>query len=395
MAPALYRVLHLIHSQQRRGAEVFAAQLASCLEEKGLFQNGLCSLYHNADSNGSNGLPVGELPVYGLGGQNGGFRKLGLDPQLASRLYGALRRFRPHILIAHGSDILKYAACAGFFYRKAATVYRNIGTASMWASSTFKVNLNRMFLGQVDAVVSVSKYTRQDFINVYHFPEERVTFIPNGVDTSDFDSCSRDLVRTQVRQELGLSSTDTVLISVGNLSEEKVHAGLLPVVKDLQRAGLVDHLVLVGDGPLRQGPEQQAAQLGISEQAHFLGRRSDIARVLTAADLFVLPSKTEGMPGVLIEAGLAGLPSVAFDVGGVSEVVERRVTGLLTPPGDNAGLAKNLTALCWNPQLRRVVGDAARRRCREFFSIPKVASQYEELFLRMLSNSSGAKNGRS
>jgi glycosyltransferase involved in cell wall biosynthesis len=287
MAPARYRVLHLIHSQQRRGAEVFAVQLASRLEEKGLFQNGLCSLYRNGDSS----LPVGELPVYRLGGQSGVFHKLGLDPQLVSRLWGTLRRFRPHILIAHGSDTLKYAACAGFFYRNVATIYRNIGTSSMWAHSAFKVNLNRIFLGQVDAVVSVSEYTRQDFINVYQLPQERVALIPNGVDTSDFDNCARDLVRTQVRQELRLSPTDTVLISVGSLSAEKGHTGLLPVVRDLQRAGLVDHLVLVGDGPLRQGLEQQTGQLGLSQRALFLGWQSDIARVLAAADFLSCPAR--------------------------------------------------------------------------------------------------------
>jgi glycosyltransferase involved in cell wall biosynthesis len=101
------------------------------------------------------------------------------------------------------------------------------------------------------------------------------------------------------------------------------------------------------------------------------------------------------MPAVLIEVGLAGLPSVAFDVGGVSEVVEHQVTGLLASPGDYAGLAKNLAALCQDPQLRRAMGDVARQRCRELFSMPKVVSQYEALLLRMLVNSTGAKNGHS
>ena len=376
--------MHLVHSQQRRGAEVFAAQLASCLEERGHFKNGLCALYEDDDS-----LPVDDLPVFPLHGRSGVLDKAPLNPQLVFQLRNVMKKFQPQILVAHGSDTLKYSGTVSFFNRKVQSVYRNIGVASHWANSAAKVKLNRLFLSQINAVVSVSEYTRQDFIHVYHIPETRVICIPNGVDTSQFCTGDRFSMRRQVRQELGIGLEDLVLISVGNLSEEKGHSTLLPLVQDLNNAKLADHLLLLGEGPLRPELESQSRELGISDKVHLLGRRSDVGRMLAAADIFVLPSKSEGMPAVLIEAGLSGLPSVAFNVGGVAEVIEDRVTGLVVAFQDHREMGKKLAALCQDSQLRAKLGDSARQRCLELFSMQKVASEYEALFLKMLQNSAG------
>lgn len=374
-----YRVLHLVHSQQRRGAEVFAAELASCVEERGIFENGLCSLYEDNDD-----LPVDGLPVFQLNSSAGVLSKAPLNPRLVFQLRDVLKKFQPQVLVAHGSDTLKYTGAISLFNRKIRSVYRNIGIASHWANSSGKVYLNRLFLSQINAVVSVSEYTRQDFIDVYRTPEARVICIPNGVDTHQFCAGDRFSMRSQVRQEMGIGIEDLVLVSVGNLSEEKGHGTVLPIVQELNQTQLADHLLLLGDGPLSPDLESQARELGIADKVHFLGRRSDVGRVLAAADIFVLPSKSEGMPAVLIEAGLSGLPSVAFNVGGVVEVIEDQATGLVVPPQDHREMGKKLAALCRDSQLRAKMGEAARRRCLELFSIQKVASQYEALFLQLL-----------
>ncbi|MCH8898259.1 MAG: glycosyltransferase, partial [Chloroflexi bacterium] len=176
------RVLHLIHSDQPRGAEVFAVELASHIEGNGVFDNGICTLYPGRNRS----LPVGDLPMFRLDHRPGTLGRLGLDPGILRRLLRAMKEFRPDILVAHGSDTLKYSACASVFYRKAATIYRNIGTASIWANSPVKVGVNRLFLRRMDAVVSVSQYTGQDFMKLYCLPETRVTVIPNGVDAQAF-----------------------------------------------------------------------------------------------------------------------------------------------------------------------------------------------------------------
>ena len=377
------RVLHLIHSDQPRGAEVFAVELASHIEGNGVFDNGICTLYPGRNRS----LPVGDLPMFRLDHRPGTLGRLGLDPGILRRLLRAMKEFRPDILVAHGSDTLKYSACASVFYRKVATIYRNIGTASIWANSPVKVGVNRLFLRRMDAIVSVSQYTGRDFMNVYRLPPSRVTVIPNGVDAQAFQGVNQASARAQVRQELEIPESSIVLISVGNLSQEKGYADLLSFLGDLSPNGIENHLVLVGEGPLREPLQQQARQLGLADRVHFLGRRSDVPQLLSGSDLFVLPSKTEGMPAVLIEAGLAGLPSVAFNVGGVAEVVDHGVSGLLAAPGDQAGFSQALAWLCRDQGQRTLMGAAARDRCRERFDIHKIADDYQELFRRILSTS--------
>ena len=136
------------------------------MEGNGRFQNAVCALH----SGQGESLSVGDLPVFRLEGRPEAFHWAGLDPRLLFRLNGVMRKFQPDIVVAHGSDTLKYAAAASVFYRRAATIYRNIGTASVWANSSLRINLNRMFLRRMDFIVSVSQYTRRDFIKTYHLP---------------------------------------------------------------------------------------------------------------------------------------------------------------------------------------------------------------------------------
>lgn len=333
--------------------------------------------------------------MFRLEGRSGVLDRLGLDPGLLARLGGVIRDYRPEIVVAHGSDTLKYSACASIFHRQVAMLYRNIGTASVWANSTARVSLNRMLLRRMSGVVSVSEYTRRDFINVYRLPETQVVLIPNGVDAEEFQAEHLSPARGQVRQELGLSEKDLLLISVGNLSAEKGHEQLLANISDLAKYQLDVRLLIVGDGPLRQHLEFRSGELGLSNRVYFLGSRNDVPRLLASADLFVLTSETEGMPAVLIEAGMSGLPSVAFDVGGVAEVLNHGITGMLVAPGDQAGFGEALVKLCSDQDGRARMGDAARQRCRDLFDIRKVAMEYEELFQKKLKSAPREGNGNS
>ena len=380
MESAPYRVLHLINSHQRRGAEVFATQLACCMEQGGLFESGLFSIYGGGDP-----LPVNGLPLFNLDSRQRPFdSRLNLDIRTVAKLYQTMREFQPDVILAHGSSTLKHATLAGVLYRKATSVYRNIGAASSWSNSRAKIGFNRLLLKGIDAVVSVSQYTRQDFAQVYRYPEERLRFIANGVDVSPFEPVVLRSARFEVRKDLGLPPAAKVLINVGNLSWEKGQREFLTQFANGDGFGPDVHLLLVGDGPLRQALEQQIWQLKIHARVHILGTRSDVPRLLAAADVFILPSKTEGMPAVLIESGLAGLPSVAFDVGGVGEVVEHRVTGLLVPPGRLDMFSRSVSALCQDAFRRSEMGAAARQRCRERFDMRVIAEQYQEFMLGLV-----------
>jgi glycosyltransferase involved in cell wall biosynthesis len=215
------------------------------------------------------------------------------------------------------------------------------------------------------------------------------------VDAEEFQSQGLGAARDQVRQELGLSGQALLLISVGSLSAEKGHQHLLAGMGDLTRKQLDVHLMMVGDGPLRQQLELRSGELGLADRVHFLGSRHDVPRLLASADLFVLPSETEGMPAVLIEAGMSGLPSVAFNVGGVPEVLDPGVTGILVAPGDPTAFGEALAGMCLDRDGRAHMGDAARLRCRDLYDMSKVAREYEDLFLKVAKSGPREGNGYS
>jgi glycosyltransferase involved in cell wall biosynthesis len=161
------------------------------------------------------------------------------------------------------------------------------------------------------------------------------------------------------------------VVAIGALSPEKRVGDAIAAVATLPDV----HLLVVGDGPERADLAARAAAAAPG-RVQFAGTLPGPDAALAAADLLVLPSRTEGMPGVLIEAGLAGVAAVATDVGGVGQIVRDGETGVLVPPGDVAALADGVgRALARGHEL----GAAARRRCLSEFEIAPVAERWAAL----------------
>jgi glycosyltransferase involved in cell wall biosynthesis len=150
------------------------------------------------------------------------------------------------------------------------------------------------------------------------------------------------------------------------------------------------HLVLVGDGPLLQDLTALAASLGVGDAVHFAGYQPHSGPFLRAMDVFALTSRSEGMPQAVLEASVTGLPVVASRVGGLPEVIEEGVTGLMFPSGDDAALASALCGLLEDPARRRALGGAARARVEGTFSVARMAGDYHRAFLELL----GGRRGR-
>jgi glycosyltransferase involved in cell wall biosynthesis len=369
------RVLHLVDSDLRRGAETFAAELATALSE-GQTENVLCIVHPSGGGLSHDGLRTVTLGAT----DHKGWRLV--DLAAIRRLHRVLAEFKPDVLLAHGSTTAKYGAVARSMRRGAVSIYKNIGTVSFWSGSPLKARFSRMLLKRFDRVVSLSQITREDFIRVHRLSEHQVVVIPNGLDIAPFSLDSG--VREERRRELGLGEGDLALITVGSLTFEKDQARLLSLVKDIRSEGLPCHLLIAGEGPLRAELEIMADQLGISRYVRLLGLRKDVPALLAASDLFVLPSKTEGMPRVLIEAGLAGLASVSHDVGAVADVVENGVSGAVVPAGDYEAFKAETLALLRDPLRRKAMGEAARRHNMRVYDIKKVAQKYQELMISLL-----------
>ena len=214
----------------------------------------------------------------------------------------------------------------------------------------------------------------KDFlVSRYKLPCHRITVALNGVDTDFFQPSPN-----------GRPQGPPVLLSVARLVPDKDHDTLLRAFARLAQRHPEAQLRLVGNGPRRQVLEQKVQNLGLSGQVKFLPPEPDLRSLYHQADLFVLSSRAEALPNVILEAMAAGLPVVATRVGGVPEAVVPEATGLLVDPGDDTGLAGALARLLDDPAARRAMGRAARQRVLDHFSFPAMVNRHQDLWSRLL-----------
>ena len=183
------------------------------------------------------------------------------------------------------------------------------------------------------------------------------------------------------REELPVPAGALVGVMVARIDGRKGHTTLLHALARLRDSGANVCVWVVGDGSERQNAERLSGELGLtSDSVRFLGRRSDIDRLLAAADFFVLPSDIEGLPMSILEAMTHALPIVASNVGGVPELIDDGRHGLLVPAGDAASLARAIQRLRDDPDLRRLLGEAARHRACTDFSMSEMKRKYDLLY---------------
>jgi len=182
-----------------------------------------------------------------------------------------------------------------------------------------------------------------------------------------------------LRAEMGLES-GPVLLMAGRFTPQKNHALLLDALPALLARHPRATALLVGDGPLRGEVARAVAARGLSAHVRLLGERTDLADLMGAADLLILPSLFEGMPMVLLEAMASGLPAVATDIGGIADAVEGGTTGWLVPPGDAPALAAAIAAALDDPDARRAAGEAARRAHAARFAAARMVAETRALY---------------
>lgn len=345
------RVLHVVSSTQRRGAETFALDLAGALTSRGLTSQVVALVPGRAGA-------TLDLPVLG-------------DGALAPATLRALRRRArgTDVVVAHGSRTLP-ACAAALVGRRTPVVYRSIGDPAAWAGSGLRRVRTGVLLRRMAAVAVLWPGAGESVRALHGVPAGRVHVIPNGVPAERCPVPDGD-ARRAARRRLGLPPEAPVVAVIGALEPEKRVGDAIAAVAALDGA----HLVVVGDGPER-GSLEQLATAQAPGRVHFTGILPGPGEALAAADVVAVPSRTEGMPGVLIEAGLSGIAAVATDVGGISQIVSDGETGLLVAPGD---------VPCLTGALRRALaerarlGPAARRHCLATFEIGAVADRWVAL----------------
>ncbi len=233
----------------------------------------------------------------------------------------------------------------------------------------------------VDMVVAISQGVETALL-AGGVPRTRIRRIPSGVETARF--VSNEQARQQLRAALGLAPHDILVLTVGALTERKGHSTLFSAASMLQERGVRLRYVVCGEGSLRVSLEEQARALGLQEALHFSGFVSHVPDYLSAADIFVHVPLWEGLGVAVIEALAAALPVVASRVGGIPELVDDAVTGLLVPPQDAAALAVAIERLVHEPQWARTLGTKGQAFARAQFDVSVMAQANESLYHELL-----------
>lgn len=215
--------------------------------------------------------------------------------------------------------------------------------------------------------VTTSEFSRRHLQRMFGVPSHEVVIIPNGVSLSTMEAPGPRLdIREEVRRELHIPMSARLLLTVGRLSRQKGHALLIPAIEHIVREHPDVRFVWVGDGEDRAVLSAALAAAGVSAHVIMTGQRRDVARLMAAADLFVFPTLSEGLPFTLLEAMASGLPVVTSDASSIPEIVEHDRQGLLFAAGSVPALRAAVLNALRNEARMVSMAAAAKDRVAEF-----------------------------
>ena len=295
-------------------------------------------------------------------------KKLGLDISMVPKLRSIMVQERPDVVHTH-LDVIKYAVAAAKLAGVKKCVHTVHNVADKEAEGKLQKIINKTYfsLGW-STPVALSPEVQKSICRFYGRKAEEVPVIYNGVDLS----------RCMGKKSYAAGET-VKIVHVGRFNEQKNHGRLLRAFEMLLSQYPNCRLNLVGDGERMESVKALAAELGIGETVTFLGSQSNVYPFLQEADVFVLPSDYEGMPMTIIEAMGTGLPIVATAVGGVPDMMENEISGLLVPCEEEA-VAQAMARLVSDASLREKLGRKAKADSTRF-SAEYMAEQYCKRYL--------------
>jgi glycosyltransferase involved in cell wall biosynthesis len=287
-------------------------------------------------------------------------------------LIALLRRERPHVLHANSSK-------AGVLGRLAAVVARvpiRIFTVHGWAfkahagvSSRLYLWADRLLRDVTTSIICVAVSELAEGLRAKTCRDDRTVVIHNGIDAS-----ASPVIRPHARPP--------TIVSVGRLRAPKDFVTFVRALAELEKGSF--RAVIVGDGPDRGVVEHELRRLHLEGTVHLAGERGNVLELLAASDIFVLSSRSEGLPISILEAMAAGLPVIASQVGGIPELVEDGETGILVPRSNPGALAEALQLLLADEVLRKRLGSSGRVRADSRFGVDAFRSRHVELYTDLL-----------
>ncbi|MBL8138782.1 MAG: glycosyltransferase family 4 protein [Acidobacteria bacterium] len=303
------------------------------------------------------------------------------DVQTLSRLVSLMRRIRPHVVHTHTAKAGAVGRAAAILAGVPAVVHTYHGHVLRGYFSPAKTavyrGIEQSLAWKTDRLLAVTTRVRDELIALGVGKASQYRAVPLGFDLVPLLAAERR--RGELRAELGVGDAPLIGI-VARLVPIKAHEVFLAAAAEVRRQVPGARFLIVGDGELRQTLELQTAALGLTAAVRFLGWRADIDRLYADIDVMALTSRNEGSPVALIEAMAAGVPVVSTDVGGVADVVEHGVSGLLAPMDDAAAVARHVVTLLADPAMRRTMGQHGRTKVAATYDAGRLVTDIETLY---------------
>jgi len=244
----------------------------------------------------------------------------------------------------------------------------------------FKKRIGRRLFGAWGRkTIAISEAVREHLVNDFKVKKSDIELIYNGIDLKNFKHYGES-EKEAIKRELNLKQGPIVGV-IARISPVKGHKYLIEAMRKVIEKVSDVRLLIIGDGPAKDGLVSLVERLKIKENIYFFGSASDTAKFLSIMDVFVLPSLQEGLGLSAIEALAMKKAVVASDVGGVYTIIKNNTTGLLIPPRDSEVLAKAITDLLGDEQLRVRLGREGRKRVEDKFSLDAMIEKIEKLYI--------------
>ena len=370
------RVAHVIKAVQIAGAERHLLTLLPGLRKHEIDARLILlvepgnHMQDYADEAGARGIPLERLVI-----------QHDLDPSLYSRLNRSLQNLKPDVVHTH----LLHADLYGIPVARWLSV--PVIVSSRHNDNAFRRRtpirqVNQLLWRITDAGIAISDSIARFTVAVEGSARNKIHRIYYGLET--IKPLDRNAARTAMIQEFGLPENATLIGIVCRLTEQKgITYGLQAFAKIADEFPGA-HLLIAGDGPLRNTLEREAATLALAGRVHFLGWRENIPALMAGLDIFLAPSLWEGFGLVFLEAMAQTVPIIASNVSAIPEVVVNGETGLLVPPRDVEGLAETLRKLLSDKPLRQYMGLLGQDRLETHFSAARMVEETAALYYTLL-----------
>jgi len=373
------KVIHLVEDLKIGGAERVIADIAEGLDSQKFDVTVWCVARGGeiADELNEKGIKVKILGIISY-----------YNPLNILKLARLLRKAKPDIVHIHGY----FASVIGRIAAKIAGILILINHvhSTYWDYKKRNILMERFLSLFTHKIICCSKAVKDFVRGLERIKPAKILVIYNGVDE---DRLSTFKNASSVKAQFGIDSGDSVVGTVSSLTPHKGHKYLFQAAPMILDVLPTTKFLIVGDGILREKLEEQIKNLDLGSSVIFTGTRKNIPDLLSAMDIFVLPScSREGLGISIIEAMAAEKPVVATDIGGIPEVVKNGETGLLVLPRNPEALAQAIIELLRNPKKANTMGKKGRIRFKEKFTNKRMLSEVENLYVALINQKKENQN---